>query len=71
MTRPNQPTDQQRRLATLAAALASANPDAAEALGRLLVAEAERAKQPQGFAIELRWNGVTERLEVRGPQSIK
>jgi hypothetical protein len=61
----NQPTDQQRRIAQLAAALADSNLDAAEALGRLLVAEAERRKQQQGFGIEIRWNSVTERAELR------
>ena len=65
MTTPQ--TDTQRRLALLAAALADANPDAAGELGRLLVAEEERRKRVRGFGIEARWNAVTGKAEVRGP----
>lgn len=60
-------TDHQRRLATLAAALATADVDAAEALGALLVAEARERKRVRGFAIEIRFNGVTGKGEIRGP----
>lgn len=65
MTTPTNET--QARLHALAAALASANLDAAGELGRLLVAEEERRKRVVGFAIEIRWNAVTQRAEVRGP----
>lgn len=66
MTTPQ--TDTQRRLAALAAALADANADAAGELGRLLVAEEERRKRVWGgLAIEIRWNAVTQKAEVRGP----
>lgn len=66
MTTPQ--TDTQRRLALLAAALASANADAAGELGRLLVAEEERRKRVRGFAIEIRWNSVLQNAEIRGPE---
>lgn len=66
MTTPQ--TDTQRRLAILAAALADANAAAAGELGRLLVAaEAERKRVRGGLAIEIRWNAVTQKAEVRGP----
>jgi len=61
----NQPTPAQRRLAALAAALAATNPDAAEYLATVLAAEAERRKRVRGFGIEIHWNEVTGRAEVR------
>lgn len=63
MTTP--PTDTQRRLAALAAALAAANVDAAGELGRLLLLAAEERKRPQGFGIEIRVNSVTGLAELR------
>lgn len=65
MTTPH--TDTQRRLAALAAALADANADAAGELGRLLVAAEAERKRVRGFGIEIRWNSVTQKAEVRGP----
>lgn len=62
-------TDTQRRLAILAAALADANADAAGELGRLLVAAEAERKKVAGFGIEIRWNSVTQKAEVRGPES--
>jgi len=63
MTTPQ--TDAQRRLAALAAALVAANVDAAGELGRLLLLAAEERKRPRGFGIEIRWNAVSERAELR------
>lgn len=60
-----QPTETQRRLAALAAQLAVANPDAAEYLATVLAQEAERRKRVQGFGIEVRWNEVSGRAELR------
>jgi hypothetical protein len=64
MTPPDTLTPAQRRLADLAAALASANPDAAEALGAMLVHEAAQRKRVRGFGIVVRWNEVTGRVEL-------
>lgn len=63
MTTPQ--TDAQRRLAALAAALATANVDAAGELGRLLLLAAEERKRPRGFGIEIRVNSVTGLAELR------
>ena len=65
MTQPAPPTPAQRRLARLAHAMAAANPDAAAELARHLAHAAELARQPQGFGIEIRFNAVTEQVEMR------
>ena len=62
---PSGPTPAQRRLARLAHAMAAVNPDAAAELATQLAHAAEVARQPQGFGIEIRWNGVTEQVEMR------
>lgn len=59
------PTDRQLSLSKLAAALATANPDAAGELGRLLLLAAEERKRPRGFGIEIRVNSVTGLAELR------
>lgn len=62
---PNQPTPAQRRLARLARAMAAVNPDAAAELATQLAHAVEVARRPQGFGIEIRFNAVTERVEMR------
>ena len=59
--------EQQRHLRNLAAALAAADVDAAEYLAQVLATEARERKRVRGFGIEIRWNGVTGRGEIRGP----
>lgn len=65
MTTPT--NEAQARLAALAAHMASVNVDAAEYLAQALVEEARRRKAVKGFAIEVRYNSITQRAEVRGP----
>lgn len=62
---PNQPTPAQRRLATLARAMAAVNPDAAAELATQLAHAAAEQRRPQGFGIEIRFNQVTGRVEMR------
>lgn len=62
---PNQPTPAQRQLARLARAMAARNPDAAAELATQLAHAAEVARQPQGFGIEIRFNAVTGRVDLR------
>lgn len=64
MTHPTQPTPTQRGIAALASAMAAANPDAAEELARHLAHEAAQAKRPRGFGVIIRFNSVTERIEI-------
>ena len=57
-------TEQQRRLADLAAALVDSNVDAAEELARHLTHLARARKRPPGLALLVRWNATTERIEI-------
>lgn len=61
----SKPTPAQRRLARLARAMAAVNPDAAAELATQLAQAAAVARQPQGFGIEIRFNAVTEQVEMR------
>jgi hypothetical protein len=58
-------TANQSQIAAMAAAMAANNPDAAEELAKHLAYEANRQKTPQGFGIEIRWNEITEKAELR------
>lgn len=59
-----QPTDLQRRIRELAAQLAAANPDAAEELAKALAAEAQAQKRPPCLGLGIRFNLVTQKVEV-------
>lgn len=59
-----QPTDLQRRIRELAAQLAAANPDAAEELAKALTAEAQAQKRPPCLGLAVRFNLVTQKVEV-------
>lgn len=59
-----QPTETQARIAELAERMAAANADAAAELGAALVAAAARAKRPRGLCVLIRWNSITERIEI-------
>lgn len=61
----SKPTPAQRRLARLARAMAAVNPDAAAELATQLAHAAEAQRRPQGFGIEIRFNQVTGRLDLR------
>ena len=65
MTTPAHPTPAQRRLATLAKAMAARNPDAAAELATQLAHAAEEQLRPQGFGIEIRFNVITGQVELR------
>lgn len=64
MTQHNTPTPTQRRIAELAAAMAEANPDAAEELAKHLAAEAAVRKRPRGFGFRIGINEVTGQVEM-------
>lgn len=64
MPPPSTQTPAQQRIAQLAAQLADANPDAAAELARHLSHQAAQARRWRGFGIMVRWNAVTERVEL-------
>lgn len=64
MPPPSTQTPAQQRLAALAAELAAANPDAAAELARHMAHHAQQARRWRGFGIMVRWNEVTERVEL-------
>ena len=57
-------TPRERELAELARRLASADPDAAQALARYLAAEAAEQKRWRGCGIVIRPNWVTGQVEL-------
>jgi hypothetical protein len=59
-----QPTETQRRIRELAAQMAAANPDAAEELAKALAAEALAQKRPPCLGLGIRFNLVTQKVEV-------
>lgn len=61
---PTRPTATQQRIARLAAAMADANPDAAEELARHLAHQAAQRKRVRGFCVIVRLNQITGRVEI-------
>jgi hypothetical protein len=61
---PSATTPTQRRLADLAARLASANVDAAEYFAEILSHEAKARKRVKGFGLLIRFNSVTQKPEI-------
>jgi hypothetical protein len=64
MTQPAQLNSTQLQIAALAEAMADANPDAAEELGKHLTHQAAQRKRLRGFGVLVRYNEVTRRIEL-------